>query len=142
MSENDIDELNELLGDREITKEADPTQPDENETPSSTLNTEEDAPLPLTHVTQTKNHRQLLDFFLTADIPDEGINKTEMAKQSGVSANGIRRHIDTFLDYGIVELTTSESAHIKKYTVNRESDVHRALRVANNVLAENYNQQV
>lgn len=131
-------ELDELLGDREITEEADPSEPQRTDDPSIEYQGPSDHPLPLTVITQTKNHRELLDYFLTADIPDEGYNKTTISEQSGVTTNGIRRHIDTFLDFGIVERTTDEDAHISRYTTNQDSDVHRALRMVNNVLADTY----
>jgi len=135
MNSND-NEQDELLGDRTIREEAEPSAPLRNDHPID--EPEEDRPLPLAVLTQTKNHRELLDYFLTADIPEDGYNKTKIAEQSGVSTNGIRRHIDTFLEFGIVELTTSADVHIKRYTTNKDSEVHRALRNANNVLARTF----
>jgi hypothetical protein len=94
-------------------------------------------PLPLSALTQTKNQRDLLDYFLSVQLPEEGVSKTKMAEQSGVSANGIRRHIDVFLDFDIVELTTSEDARFTRYTTT-DNEVHDALVRANNVLAAHY----
>lgn len=138
MSNNDKSEHDDLLGDRDVLEETTPSEPQRTEDPSIQHGGDSDRPLPLTFLTQSKNHRELLDYFLTADIPDEGYNKTKIAEESGVSTNGIRRHIDTFLDFGIVELTTDPDAHIKRYTTNKESRIHRALRRANNVGAEEY----
>jgi len=98
----------------------------------------EDASLPLTALTQSKNHRELLDYFLSANIPDKGYNKTDISEESGVSANGIRRHIDVFLEFGIVKETTSDDARITRYTNDPESEIHRTLRIANNMLKEQY----
>lgn len=131
---NSTDVDDELLGDREL-RETEPSSPLEVESEGKAV---DDRPLPLTLITQTKNHRELLDYFLTADIPDEGYNKSTIADQSGVSANGIRRHIDVFLAFGIVEETTDEGARITRYTTNPDNDVHRMLRLANDTLANNF----
>lgn len=129
--------IDDLLGDRTIIDDERPSAPQRADGDVD-HDTEEGRPLPLTVLTQTKNHRELLDYFLTADIPDEGYNKTDIADESGVSTNGIRRHIDTFLDFGVVEMTTDEGAYISRYTNNKDSDVHRSLRAANNALAMAY----
>lgn len=126
-------ESDDLLGDRTIREETDPSAPQRTDVIEDES---KERPLPINVLTQSKNHRQLLDYFLTADIPEEGYNKTDISDEAGVSTNGIRRHIDTFIEFGIVEETTSESAHISRYTTNKDSDVHRALRSVNNTLAE------
>lgn len=132
-----MNEEDELLGDREL-EEREPSKP---LTRSSEDSAVDERPLPLTLITQTKNHRELLDYFLSADIPAEGYNKTTIAEESGVSANGIRRHIDVFIAFGIVEETTAEDARITRYTTEPDSEVHRALRLANDVLASQYKPQ-
>jgi len=142
MSDDKNNTLDELLGDRSIKNEEEPSRPQRTEDPSIEHKGYQDRPLPLTVLTQTKNHRELLDYFLTADMPEDGVNKTEIAKESGVSTNGSRRHIDTFLEFGIISETTNSSAHINRYTNDKDSDVHRALRVANNVLAKSYEKTV
>jgi|GEM_PF-6947935 len=99
--------------------------------------TRDEQPLPLNLLTQTKNHRDLLYYFLSTDIPDRGYNKTTIAEESGVSANGIRRHIDVFLSSGIVKETTSPDARITRYTNNPESELHTELVNVNNILISN-----
>jgi len=126
----------DLLGDREL-QEIEPSGPEQaNE--RATMKATDDRPLPLTLITQTKNHRELLDYFLTADIPKEGYNKSEIAEESSVSANGIRRHIDVFLEFGIVKETSDDDAYITRYTNKPDSDVHRTLWLANQTLAQYY----
>lgn len=130
-SENTIDEL---MGDRELreTAPSGPTEIDDEVIPRT------DRPLPLSALTGTKNQRDLLDYFLTHDLPDDGLSKAEMAEESGISANGIRRHIDVFLDFDIVETTTSEDTRFTRYTTT-DNEVHETLVVANNVLAAHFN---
>jgi hypothetical protein len=89
---------------------------------------------PLLELVETENRRDLLEYFMSESIPDRGYNKADLSEASGVTSGGIRRHIDPFLEADIIRRTTSKDAHIKRYTTNDDSDVLRALRIANNIL--------
>jgi hypothetical protein len=102
------------------------------------LNNIENEPSALTVLTQSRNHSELLDYFLSADMPERGLNKTDISEQSGVSTNGIRRHIDIFLDFGIIRETTPTDVHINRYTNDTESELFHRLKNANNALAVEY----
>jgi len=135
-----VDRDDDLLGGRTPVERADTSRPETTAKPTNKMRADDNAPLPLNALTRTKARRELLDYFLTAEIPESGYNKSKMARESGVSANRIRDHIDVFLDMGLVVLTSDEDAHIKRYRVNSESRAYVVLREANEQLYHCYQQ--
>ena len=91
---------------------------------------------PLVDLFNPESKQQMFSYFIQDSIPDRGYNKTELSERIGISTNGIRRHIDPFVEAGILRRTTSEDAHIKRYTTNDNGEVLRTLRAANLLLKQ------
>lgn len=129
--DTDIDD--ELLDGRKLreTAPSGPTEIDDDIIPNV------ERSLPLSLLTATKNQRDLLDYFLSNELPDRGLSKKRVAEECGISANGVRRHIDVFVDFGLVEITTSADTKFKRYTTT-DNEVYDVLIEANNVLAAHY----
>jgi DNA-binding MarR family transcriptional regulator len=78
---------------------------------------------------------------MSTDLPSEGYNKSDIARECDISANGVRRNIDVFVEFGLIEETTSDDARVVRYTNRRKSELYAALRYANDLMAEQYESQ-
>ena len=130
-------ECDDLLGGRQNHRRTETSGPETVDPDRSTFEEFENRPLGVNALFQTLVRRQLLDYFLTAEIPESGVNKQELAEKSGVAPNSVRRHIDILVDFGVVRETTAEDAYITRYAPG-DPEVIRAIAELNERVTEHY----
>lgn len=87
--------------------------------------------LPLSYVMDTKARRRLIDFFLTDAAEDKPLTKAEISRKTDSSPTTIIKHIDTLVEFGIVE-TVGENR--ERYLPATDTESFQVLIAANQVL--------
>jgi DNA-binding transcriptional ArsR family regulator len=102
----------DLLDDREVYRSDSEGRPSKRD---------ETKPLAVVECFETRSRRRLIDYFLTADIPDRGQNYSQIASDSTVSRNAVGKHVDILCDFDILTEHGDEDGRIKRYSVDESS---------------------
>lgn len=122
----------DLIGDRTL-------YPSEEESgPQRTGDGDNDRPLAINELFSSKSRRGLIDYFMTGDIAEGGENQSQIAEKSNVSRNSVGRHINTLVDFGLVE--EKGDGAIRKYAPKEESDAYQLIVQCNELLAHEWMQ--
>ena len=123
----------ELLEDRNVYRSDSENRPSKRD---------ESEPLAIVECFETRSRRGLIDYFLTAEIPDRGQNLSQIATDSTVSRNTVGRHVKALCDFDVLTEHGDGDGRIKRYSVHQGSDNPDLIRDVNEALAEQWVQNV
>lgn len=102
----------DLLDDREVYRSNAEDRPSKRD---------ETQPLAVVECFETRSRRRLIDYFLTAEIPERGQNLSQIADDSTVSRNAVGKHVDVLCTFDVLHERGDKDGRIKRYTVHHGS---------------------
>jgi len=123
----------DLLDDREVYRDDSESRPSKRD---------ETKPLAVVECFETRSRRRLIDYFLTADIPERGQNYSQIASDSKVSRNAVGRHVDLLCEFGILTEHGDGDGRINRYSVEESSSNPQLIVDVNEKLAARWSHEM